>query len=62
MWTSPQSMRKLSERNGLIGVGLDVQFHNVGTVRAHFLGLAINVYGQRIIGQRIKKCAQSRPA
>jgi hypothetical protein len=45
------TMRKLSERNGLIGVGLDVQFHNIGTVRAHFLGLAVNVYGQRIIGR-----------
>jgi hypothetical protein len=49
------SMRKLSEHNGLIGVGLDVQFHNVGTVRAHFLGLAVNVYGQRIVGSASKK-------
>lgn len=48
------TMRKLSERNGLIGVGLDVQFHNIGTVRAHFLGLAINVYGQRITGSASK--------
>lgn len=48
------TMRKLSERNGLIGVGLDVQFHNVGTVRAHFLGLAVNVYGQRIVGSASK--------
>lgn len=48
------TMRKLSERNGLIGVGLDVKFHNVGTVRAHFLGLAVNVYGQRIAGSASK--------
>jgi hypothetical protein len=48
------TMRKLSERNGLIGVGLEVQFHNIGTVRAHFLGLAVNVYGQRIVGRASK--------
>ncbi|MGA7354686.1 MAG: hypothetical protein WA431_05290 [Candidatus Cybelea sp.] len=53
------AMRKLSERNGLIGVGLDVQFHNVGTVRAHFLGLAVNVYGQRIVGSASKNAPKA---
>lgn len=42
------SMQRLSERNGLIGVALHLELHNVGTVRAHFLGMAVNVYGQRI--------------
>ncbi len=43
------SMQRLSDRNGLIAVGLHLQLHNIGTVKAHFLGLAINVYGQRIV-------------
>jgi hypothetical protein len=55
------SMRKLSEHNGLIGVGLDVQFHNVGTVRAHFLGLAINVYGQRIVAGALTNVPKPAP-
>lgn len=42
------SMHRLSERNGLIAVGLHLELHNVGTVKAHFLGMAVNVYGQRI--------------
>ncbi len=42
------SMQRLSERNGFIAVGLHLELHNVGTVRAHFLGMAVNVYGQRI--------------
>lgn len=43
------SMQRLSERNGLIAVALHLELHNVGTVRAHFLGMAVNVYGQRIV-------------
>lgn len=43
------SMKRLGEHNGLIGVGLHLELHNVGTVRAHFLGVAVNVYGQRIV-------------
>jgi hypothetical protein len=42
------SMQRLSERNGFIAVSLHLELHNVGTVRAHFLGMAVNVYGQRI--------------
>ena len=43
------SMQRLSDRNGLIAVALHLQLHNVGTVKAHFLGVAVNVYGQRIV-------------
>lgn len=43
------SMQRLSDRNGLIAVALHLQLHNVGTVKAHFLGIAVNVYGQRIV-------------
>lgn len=46
------SMQRLSERNGFIAVSLHLELHNVGTVRAHFLGMAINVYGQRITPAR----------
>ena len=42
------SMQRLSERNGFIAVSLHLELHNVGTVRAHFLGMAVNVYGQQI--------------
>ena len=42
------SMQRLSERNGFIAVSFRLELHNVGTVRAHFLGMAVNVYGQRI--------------
>jgi hypothetical protein len=42
------SMQRLSERDGFIAVALHLQLRNVGTVRAHFLGMAVNVYGQRI--------------
>jgi hypothetical protein len=44
------SMTRLGEHNGLIAVNVHLQLQNVSTVNAHFLGLAINVYGQRIIG------------
>lgn len=43
------SMQKISERNGLIAVGLHVQFHNIGTVKADLLAVALNVYGQRVL-------------
>jgi hypothetical protein len=43
------SMWKLNQHNGLIGVGLRIQLHNVGSVEANFLGLAVNVYGQRVV-------------
>lgn len=46
------SMQRLSDRNGLIAVALHLQLHNVGTVKAHFLGIAVNVYGQRIVPAR----------
>ena len=45
------SMQRLSTHNGLIGVGLHVELHNVGTVPARFLAIAVNVYGQRVIAQ-----------
>lgn len=43
------SLRKLSARNGLIAVGLHTEFRNIGAVRAHFLAVATNVYGQRVV-------------
>jgi hypothetical protein len=43
------SLQRLSERNGEIAVGLRIDLRNVGTVNAHFLGLAVNVYGQRVL-------------
>ncbi len=42
------SVQRLSERNGLIAIGIHLRFANIGTVRAHFLGVAVNVYGQRV--------------
>jgi hypothetical protein len=46
------SVQRLSERNGLIGIGIHIRFQNIGTVRAHFLGVAMNVYGQRVFVTR----------
>jgi hypothetical protein len=43
------SLQLLSARNGMLAIGLRTGFHNVGTVRAHFLAFAVNVYGQRIL-------------
>jgi hypothetical protein len=43
------SMQRLSERKGLIAVALHLQLHNIGTVRAHLLGLAVNVSGKRVV-------------
>lgn len=42
------SMRRLSTYHGLVAVDLRVELHNVGTVPAHFLAVAINVYGQQV--------------
>ncbi len=42
------SLQRLSEQHGLIGVGLHIDLRNVGTVNAHFLGLAFNVFGKRV--------------
>lgn len=46
------SMQRLGERHGLIAVNVRLQLHNIGTVRAHFLGMAVNVYGQRVAAGR----------
>jgi hypothetical protein len=42
-------MTKLGAHNGLIGVGLHLQFQNIGTVKVHFLGIAVNVFGERVV-------------
>jgi hypothetical protein len=52
-WANPQvnfsaSLQRLGERNGLIALRLHQRLHNFGTVPAHFLGVAINVYGERV--------------
>jgi len=43
------SIQRLGARNGLIAVGLHFRLQNTGTVTARFLGVAVNVYGQRIV-------------
>jgi hypothetical protein len=43
------SIQRLGERNGLIAVGLHFRLQNIGSVTARFLGVAVNVYGQRIV-------------
>lgn len=56
------TLQRLGERNGMIAVGLRTDFHNVGTVKAHFLGMAVNVYGQRIfLGKPHPHIQQSPP-
>ncbi|HEX3368638.1 MAG TPA: hypothetical protein VHS56_03600, partial [Candidatus Cybelea sp.] len=52
-WANPQvnfsaSLERLGQRNGLIALRLHQRLHNFGTVPAHFLGVAINVYGERV--------------
>ncbi|HEX4013143.1 MAG TPA: hypothetical protein VHX17_04530 [Candidatus Cybelea sp.] len=52
-WANPQvnfaaSLQRLGERHGLIALRLHQRLHNFGTVPAHFLGLAIDVYGERV--------------
>ncbi|HEY1680263.1 MAG TPA: hypothetical protein VGF98_01300 [Candidatus Tumulicola sp.] len=43
------SLQRLSQQHGLIAVGLHIDLRNVGTVNAHFLGLAVNVFGKRVM-------------
>lgn len=46
------SMERLSTQNDLTAVRLSVTLHNVGTVKARLLALAVNVYGQRVIAEK----------
>ncbi len=55
------AIQRIGERNGLIAVGLHVQLRNIGTVRAHFLGIAVNVYGQRIVESASHTSARPYP-
>lgn len=55
------SMQKMSERNGLIAVGLHVTFHNIGTVKADLLAVAINVYGQRVLETEPRSAGNNCP-
>jgi hypothetical protein len=50
------SLQKISRHNGLIGVRIETDLHNVGTVRAHFLGQATAV-----LGERVQPLASPRP-
>lgn len=43
------SMQRLGQHKDLVGVGVHVRIQNVGTVKAHFLGIALNVYGERVV-------------
>jgi len=43
------SMQRLGEHNGLVTVGLRLHLDNVGTVKTNFIGIAINVYGERVV-------------
>ncbi len=43
------SMQRLGEHNGLVTVGLRLQLHNVGTVKTNFIGIAVNVFGERVV-------------
>lgn len=43
------SIQRIGRHNGLSAIGLRVRLHNIGTVRAHFLAMAVNVYGQRVM-------------
>jgi hypothetical protein len=43
------SIQRIGEQNGLVAIGLHMRLHNIGTVKAHFLGIAVNVYGQRVV-------------
>jgi hypothetical protein len=55
------SAQRLSERNGLIAVGVRTRFQNIGTVRAHFLGVALNVFGERIFVTKPHSTARTNP-
>jgi hypothetical protein len=54
------STQRLGERNGLIAVGLHLRLQNIGTVTARFLGVAVNVYGQRIVARLPRVAPQRR--
>ena len=43
------SMQRLGERNGLVAVGMRVDLHNLGSVKTNFIGIAINVSGERVV-------------
>ncbi len=55
------AIQRIGERNGLIAVGLHLQLRNIGTVRAHFLGIAVNVYGQRVVDRGPNVSANAHP-
>ncbi|MGA7248756.1 MAG: hypothetical protein WBW89_13450 [Candidatus Cybelea sp.] len=42
------TMSKVSEHNGMIGIQLNTEMRNVGSVKAHFLGYVIWVSGRKI--------------
>lgn len=42
------TLEKVSRHNGLVGIQLQTEMHNVGTVRVHLLGYATAVLGERI--------------
>ncbi|MBV8372781.1 MAG: hypothetical protein JOY69_05940 [Candidatus Eremiobacteraeota bacterium] len=50
------TMQKLGERDGLVGVRLHTEIHNVGTVAANIVGLSY-----WILGKRVEPAAQPRP-
>jgi hypothetical protein len=45
------SIQRLSDRNGMVGVGVHLQLQNTGTVKVHFMGVAVNVFGQRVVAR-----------
>ncbi len=55
------SMQRISEHNGLIAVGLHVQFRNIGTVKADMLAVAVNVYGQRVLQAKPRDVHETHP-
>ena len=42
------SLQRLGEKNGLIAVRLHQGIRNIGTVEAYFVGVVVNVYGERV--------------
>ena len=55
------TIRRLSERNGLIAVDVRLQLENIGSVSATFLGVALNVYGQRIVATQPHPVSMTHP-
>jgi hypothetical protein len=52
-WATPEvnfaaTMQRIGSHNGLTAVRLHQEMQNIGTVPAYFLGLAVNVYGERV--------------